>query len=90
MARSRFCQMAFGLPGRVIISVVPKIYADCLLSQLFGVYLAPSMRNSSPMPGKDLSQMPSRASGVISSGVGPVPPVIKRMAGVSFAIMERT
>ena len=69
--------IAFGEPGKLTISVRPAIPETPRVSIPIGVCRAPSARIASANPGASRSITARVASGVMSSGVSPVPPVVK-------------
>ena len=71
----RFSSAAFSLPGRLTISVLPRMPAAPLERQPRGVILMLSARMASGMPRVSRSTTASVASGVTSRGEKPVPPV---------------
>ena len=68
--------LAVGFPGRLTISVRPRVPAVCLERIAVGTDCSETARINSPKPGRSLSQTAVVASGVTSRGAGPVPPVV--------------
>ena len=68
---------AFGLPGRLTISVLPRMPLTARESMARGVMVMLWARIASAMPGASLSSTARVASGVTSRGAKPVPPVVK-------------
>ncbi len=68
--------IAFGWPGRLRISALPRITPTCRDRIAVGTYLRLTRRISSPKPGITLCATASVASGVTSRAAGPVPPVV--------------
>ena len=68
--------IAFGLPGKLTISVPPATPASPRDSAPIGVRRSDSARIASARPGTSRSMTARVASGVTSSGVSPVPPVV--------------
>ena len=66
----------FGWPGRLTISAPPRITATWRDRIAVGTKFRLIWRIRSPNPGISLSAMASVASGVMSRGAGPVPPVV--------------
>jgi hypothetical protein len=71
---------ARGLPGNVTISVRPAIPATARLSAPIGCCARASACSAASSPVARRSMTRSAASGVQSSGVKPVPPVVKTSA----------
>ena len=65
-----------GLPGRVMINVLPRTPVTERLSIAIGVNFKVSARIASAKPGTSRSIMDLQASGVTSRGPNPVPPVL--------------
>ena len=74
---SRFSFTAFGLPGRLTMSVLPRNTLAARLSIPRGVMERLWYRMASAMPGALRSATARVASGVISRGEKPVPPVVR-------------
>lgn len=72
---------AFGLPGRLIISVRPRMTETARDSIARLVICMDAARMASAMPGTCLSATASVASGVTSRCEKPVPPVVKIKSG---------
>ena len=68
--------IAFGWPGRLMISARPRITATWRDRIAVGTNARPMRRICSPKPGISLVATASVASGVTSRGAGPVPPVV--------------
>lgn len=68
--------MALGFPGRFRIKQWFLMPAVCRLRMAVGTNFKDSLRINSPNPGSNFWQIFSVASGVISLGAGPVPPVV--------------
>ena len=81
-----------GLPGRLTIKVRPRTPATARDKTARGVFLRPSARINSAIPGKSFWQAWVVASGVESRGPIPVPPVvrIKSAAPLSASEMRRS
>ena len=75
-AARRFSVDAFSLPGRLTIREDLRIPAAERERHPFGVIFMLSARMSSGMPGVSRSMTAFVASGVISRGENPVPPVV--------------
>ena len=73
---SKHSLIDFGLPGKLIIKLLPLRPAVCLDKIAVGTNFKDSVLISSPKPGIILSQTASVASGVTSRFAGPVPPVV--------------
>jgi hypothetical protein len=69
--------IARGLPGKFTISVPPAIPVTPRDSMAIGVWRSEVARIASAIPGASRSITARVASGVKSSGVKPVPPVVK-------------
>src|SRR5580692_1515215 len=67
----------FGLPGKLIINALRRTTATPRESSAVGVFSAPRRRISSANPGITRSPTSIVASGVLSRGPSPVPPVVK-------------
>ena len=76
-ARRTSWSIAFGEPGKLTISVRPAMPETPRVRIPIGVCRAPSARIASAKPGASRSITARVASGVTSSGVSPVPPVVK-------------
>ena len=72
----RFSLTALGLPGRFIISELPRMAATPLESMALGVISKDFARIYSSIPGTCLSDTFKVASGALSRGESPVPPVV--------------
>lgn len=68
--------MDLGLPGRFRMRLLPLMPAVCRDKIAVGTYFREMARIFSPNPGIILEQTASVASGVLSRGAGPVPPVV--------------
>jgi hypothetical protein len=68
--------IAFGWPGRLITSALPRITATWRDRIAVGTKARLIRRICSPKPGISLVATASVASGVTSRGAGPVPPVV--------------
>lgn len=68
--------MDLGLPGKFRIRQLPRIPAVCRERIAVGTYFNDMERIFSPKPGINLEHTASVASGVLSRGAGPVPPVV--------------
>ena len=68
------------LPGRLMIRLRPRIPATLRLKQPLGVMRMDSDRMASGMPGVGRSRICMVASGVMSRGEKPVPPVVSTRA----------
>ena len=77
MITSRFSVAAFGLPGRFTTKHRPRIPATARESIPCGVTRILAWRIASTRPGAARSITACVASGVISRGLKPVPPVVK-------------
>ena len=71
-----FSRTAFGEPGRLTISVPDRIPQTPREIMAIGVFLKVSMRIASARPGASRSITRRVASGVLSRGAKPVPPVV--------------
>ena len=69
--------IAFGWPGRLMISALPRTTATWRDRIEVGTKARPMRRICSPKPGISLVATASVASGVTSRGAGPVPPVVR-------------
>ena len=79
-------RQARGLPGMLMISVVPRSPLTARESIACGVLASEPARIASAKPGAGRSSTSSVASGVTSRAVKPVPPVVRtRLASVSSA-----
>ena len=76
MNTSMFSMQAFGLPGRLMMSVFPRMTDAAREIIACGVIFSDAARIASAMPGTFLSATASVASGVVSLGEQPVPPVV--------------
>ena len=77
MNTSMLSIQAFGLPGRLIISVLPRM-TDCARESIAClVNCIEAARTASAMPGTSRVATASVASGVVSRGENPVPPVVR-------------
>ena len=75
-----------GLPGRLTISVRPRMPLTPRESMACGVLASEAARIASAMPGASRSRTASVASGVTSREVRPVPPVVRiRFTAVASA-----
>ena len=74
---SKFSRAAFSLPGRLTIRLPPRMPAIPRERQPRGVILQLSLRISSGRPGVVRSISSAVASGVMSRGEKPVPPVVR-------------
>ena len=68
---------AFGLPGRLTISVFPRMTDTARESIARGVMASEAARMASAMPGARRVATAMVASGVTSRGPKPVPPVVR-------------
>lgn len=73
---SMVSRIDLGLPGRFMMSALPRIPAVCRDRMAVGTCLREMVRILSPKPGSSLVHTASVASGVTSLGAGPVPPVV--------------
>ena len=76
----RHSSIAAGLPGRLMISVRPRLPASCRERIAVGTDCKDTARICSPNPGYKRSHTALVASGVTSRGDGPVPPVVTTSA----------
>jgi hypothetical protein len=72
-----------GLPGRLMMIVVPRMPAVPRDKIARGVFAAPAARMRSGKPGITRSRTAVVASGVMSRGPKPVPPVVKMRSTAS-------
>ena len=69
--------MDLGCPGRLMMSVLPRMTAVCRDRMAVGTKFRLMARICSPKPGSSRSATARVASGVTSRGAGPVPPVVR-------------
>jgi len=74
---SRDSTAPFGLPGRLMMMLAPRIPATARDMMARGVFFMPSARICSANPGIRRSATAIVASGVTSRGPRPVPPVVR-------------
>src|SRR3990172_8355206 len=72
--------MAEGFPGRFIMRDIPLTPAVWRDSIAVGTFFKDTERISSPKPGSIFLHTAAVASGVMSLGAGPVPPVVMTRA----------
>src|SRR5580700_1085769 len=87
MTDSSDCTAPAGLPGRFRMIEFPRTPQTARLRAANGVFFAPSARMRSAMPSRVRSQTVRVASGVISRGAIPVPPVVTTSG--TRAVQER-
>lgn len=87
---SKHSSTPFGEPGRLIISVVPRMPQTPRESIANGCNVAVSRRIVSDNPGASRSITASVASGVLSRGPKPVPPVVIRRLIFSLSASVRS
>mmetsp|Transcript_10573 Transcript_10573/g.35874 ORF Transcript_10573/g.35874 Transcript_10573/m.35874 type:complete len:293 (+) Transcript_10573:97-975(+) len=77
MITARFSATALGRPGRLTMSVRPRIPATALESMASGSCWRARQRTASAMPGTSAWHTAPVTSGVTSRGAQPVPPVVR-------------
>src|SRR5262245_49448956 len=82
--------MAFGAPGKLTMSVLPRTPAVARESIQLGVCSREASRIASAMPGASRSMTSTVASGVTSVGARPVPPVVTPSAQLSSSAQWRS
>ncbi len=87
---SKHCRIAFGLPGKLIITVWFLMPAVCLDRMAVGTNCRLVLRINSPKPGIIFVHTASVASGVTSRSDGPVPPqvIIKQQFSTSAILIS--
>ena len=82
--------MALGRPGRLTMSVFPRMPAVWRERMAVGTCFKDAARISSPNPGSSFVQTAAVASGVTSRGAGPVPPVVTTRPQPASSAMRRS